>query len=148
MGAAYRGAGLPGTVANRADMSARVVGFSFVAFAGVCDVTGAGGAAFYMLLIAVCGIAVAALGASGDWLETRNQQLATGASAAVALLWSVALVLAVLGSSVRSAALDEGAVPTLGDAALAASLAVFVILGVLSLRSQRRRRPISVRRPV
>ena len=127
-------------MANRADMSARVVGFSFVALAGVCDVTGAHGAAFYMLLIAVCGIAVAALGAAGDWLEARNQRLTAGATAAVALLWSVALVLAVLGSSVRSAALEEGAVPTLGDAALAGSLAVFAILGALSLRSQRRRR--------
>jgi len=137
-------------VANRASMSARVVGFSFVALAGVCDVAGAHGAAFYLLLVAVCGIAVAALGAAGDWLETRNQRLASGASAVVALLWSVALVLAVLGSSVRSAALDEGAVPTLGDAALAASFAVFAILGALSLRSQqrRRRRSASARRPV
>ena len=136
-------------VANRADMSARLVGFSFVALAGICDLIGAHGAAFYMLLIAVCGIAVAALGATGDWLETRNQQLAAGAPATVAVLWSVALVLAVLGSSVRSAALDDGAVPTLGDAALAASFAVFAILGALSLRSQRRRRrrAASARRP-
>ena len=101
-------------------MSARVVGFSFVALAGVCDVAGVHGGAFYLLLVAVCGIAVAALGAAGDWLEARNQRLAAGAPAAVAALWSVALVLAVLGSSVRSAALDEGAVPTLGGAALAA----------------------------
>lgn len=128
-------------------MSARVVGFSFVAFAGISDVTGAHGAAFFLLLVAVCGIAVAALGAAGDWLEARNQRLDSGAPAAVALLWSVALVLAVLGSSVRSAALDEGAVPALGDAALAASLAVFAILGALSLRSQRRR-AAAARRPV
>ena len=126
-----------------------MVGFSFVALAGACDLIGAHGAAFYMLLIAVCGIAVAALGAAGDWLETRNQQLAAGAPATVAVLWSVALVLAVLGSSVRSAALDDGAVPTLGDATLAASFAVFAILGALSLRSQRRRRrrAASARRP-
>ena len=127
-------------------MSARVVGFSFVALAGVCDVTGAHGAAFYMQLIAVCGIAVAALGAAGDWLEARNQRVAAGAPATVALLWSVALVLAVLGSSVRSAALDDGAVPTLGGAALAASFAVFAMLGALSLRSQRRRRAATARR--
>ena len=126
-------------------MSARVVGFSFVALAGVCDVTGAHGGAFYLLLVAVCGIAVAALGAVGDWLEARNQRLAAGAAAAVALLWSAALVLAVLGSSVRSAALAEGAVPTLGDAALAASFAVFAILGALSLRSQRHRHTASAR---
>ena len=128
-------------------MSARVVGFSFVALAGACDIAGAHGGAFYLLLVAVCGIAVAALGAAGDWLEARNQRVAAGAAAAVALLWSVALVLAVLGSSVRSAALDEGAVPTLGDAALAASFAVFAILGALSLRSQRRRAAVA-RRPL
>ena len=132
-------------MANRAGMSARVVGFSFAALAGVCDVAGAHGGAFYMLLVAVCGIAVAALGATGDWLEARNQRLASGAPAAGAALWSVALVLAVLGSSVRSAALDEGAVPTLGGAALAASLAVFAILGALSLRSQRHRHTASAR---
>lgn len=146
MRGAYRGEGLPRAVSNRADMSARVVGFSFVALAGVCDVTGAHGAAFYMLLIAVCGIAVAALGAAGDWLEARNQRVAAGAPATVALLWSVALVLAVLGSSVRSAALDDGAVPTLGGAALAASFTVFAMLGALSLRSQRRRRSPAARR--
>ena len=134
-------------MANRAGMSARVVGFSFVALAGVCDVTGADGAAFYMLLIAVCGIAVAALGAAGEWLEARNQRAAAGAPAAVAALWSVALVLAVLGSSVRSAALDDGVVPTLGGAALAASFAVFAMLGALSLGSQRRRRSASASRP-
>lgn len=126
-------------MANPAGMSARLVGFSFVALAGACDVAGAHGAAFYFLLIAVCGVAVAALGAAGDWLETRNLGLASGGAAAAATLWCVALVLAVLGSSVRSAALDEGAVPTLGDAALAASLAVFAMLGALSLRSQRQR---------
>lgn len=126
-------------MANPVGMSARLVGFSFVALAGACDVAGAHGVAFYFLLIAVCGIAVAALGAAGDWLETRNLGLASGGAAAVATLWCVALVLAVLGSSVRSAALDEGAVPTLGDAALAASLAVFAMLGALSLRSQRQR---------
>ena len=126
-------------MANRADMSARLVGFSFVALAGVCDVAGAHGAAFYFLLVAVCGIAVSALGAAGDWLEARNLGLAAGAAAAVATLWCVALVLAVLGSSVRSAALDDGAVPTLGGMSLAASLAVFAMLGALSLRSQRRR---------
>ena len=42
-------------------MSARVIGFSFVALAGVCDMAGAYSAAFYLLLVAVSGIAVAAL---------------------------------------------------------------------------------------
>ena len=50
--------------ANRACMSARVIGFSFVALAGACDLAGAHSAAFYLLLVAVCGIAVAALGAA------------------------------------------------------------------------------------
>ena len=117
-------------------MSARVVGFSFVALAGVCDVAGAHGAAFYLLLVAVCGIAVAALGAAGDWLEVRPSGRAAREPAAIAGLWSLALVLAVLGSSVRSARLAEHAVPALGAATLAGSLAVFAVLGALSLRSR------------
>lgn len=120
-------------------MSARVVGSSFVALAGVCDVTGAHGAAFYLLLIAVCGIAVAALGAAGDWLEAHAQGLATQDRGAIAALWSLALVLAVLGCSARSAALEDGAVPALGAATLAASLAVFAVLGALSLQLRRGR---------
>lgn len=123
-------------------MSARVVGFSFVALAGVCDVAGAHDAAFYLLLVAVCGIAVAALGAAGDWLEARSNGTPARVAGTIAGLWSLALVLAVLGSSVRSARLAEHAVPALGGATLAGSLAVFALLGVLSLR----RRGISVLR--
>ena len=121
---------------NRASMSARIVGFSFVALAGVCDVTGAQGAAFYLLLVAVCGIAVAALGAAADWLEARSQGTAARAAGMVAALWSMALVLAVLGSSARSAALEDHGVPALGAATLAGSLAVFALLGALSLRGR------------
>lgn len=120
-------------------MSARLVGFGFVALVGVCDLAGAHGAAFYLLLVAVCGIAVAALGAAGEWLEARSQGTAATAAGVVAGLWSLALVLAVLGSSVRSAALEERAVPALGAASLTASLAVFAILGALSLRSRKGR---------
>ena len=129
-------------------MSARLVGFSFVAVAGGCDVAGGHGAAFYFLLVAVCGIAVATLGAAGDWLEARALSRGARAVGTVAGLWSLALVLAVLGCSARSAALEEGAVPALGAATLAASLAVFAILGALSLRGRsagRRRRLVRTR---
>ena len=117
-------------------MSARVIGFSFVALAGICDITGAHNAAFYLLLVSVCGIAVAALGAVGEWLEARNQGRAATRVGAVAGLWSAALVLAVLGSSARSATLEEHAVSALGAVSLAASLAVFAIIGAVSLRSR------------
>lgn len=118
-------------------MNARLVGFSFVALAGLCDVAGAHTAAFYLLLVAVCGIAVAALGAAGDWLEARHLRAASRRTlGTVAGLWSLALVLAVLGSSARSAAVDGHGLPALGTASLAASLAVFAALGALSLRSR------------
>ena len=124
-------------MANRARMSARVIGFSFVALAGVCDLAGAHGPAFYFLLVAVCGIAVAALGSAGDWLEARHRGAAGVRSRGiVAALWSLALVLAVLGSSARSSAVDGHGLPALGIAALAASLAVFAVLGALALRGR------------
>lgn len=118
-------------------MSARVIGFSFVALAGACDAAGAHGPAFYLLLVAVCGIAVAALGSAGDWLEARHRAAANVASRRlVAGLWSLALVLAVLGSSARSSAVDGHGLPALGLATLAASLAVFAVLGTLALRGR------------
>lgn len=118
-------------------MNARLAGFSFVVLAGLCDLAGAHGAAFYLLLVAVCAIAVAALAAVGDWLAARQRGPGSRLAGLAAGLWSFALVLAVLGSSVRSAALETGAVPPLGAASLAASLAVFGILGAVSLRSRR-----------
>lgn len=121
-------------------MSARVIGFSFVALAGICDLTGAHNAAFYLLLVSVCGIAVAALGAVGEWLEARNQGAPSGSARTVAALWSAALVLAVLGSSARSATLEEHAVSAVGAVSLAASLAVFAIIGAVSWRSRPVRR--------
>lgn len=124
-------------MAKRARMSARVIGFSFVALAGACDLAGAHGPAFYFLLVAVCGIAVAALGSAGDWLEARHCAVAEARSRGlVAALWSLALVLAVLGSSARSSAVDGHGLPALGLGALAASLAVFAVLGALALRGR------------
>ena len=131
--------------ANPACMSARVIGFSFVALAGACDLAGANSAAFYLLLVAVSGIAVAALGASGDWLEARSGATGSRLPGIVAGLWCTALTLAVLGSSVRSAALEDHGVPALGAATLAGSLAVFAVLGAVSWRNRAAARPSSAR---
>ena len=117
-------------------MSARVIGFSFVVLAGACDLGRAHTAAFYLLLVAVCGIAVAALGSAAEFIEARHRALAAARRLGwVAGLWSLALVLAVLGSAARSAAVDGG-LPALGTASLAASFAVFAVLGALQLRGR------------
>jgi hypothetical protein len=88
--------------------------------------------AFYALLAAVPAAAVAALEAFGHVLDGADEHLH-------ALLWTVVLVLVVVGCAVRAPAVAEGAVPTLGRSALLACLAVFCVQALVAAAAELRR---------
>src|SRR5207249_2643318 len=98
----------------------------------LCDAAGSHRLAFYALLIAVTAASVAALTAFGEYLDSRCARTAWRAT-----LWSLGLVLIVVGASTRSAALGAGSVPAIAVSALVAALVVFAALGLLALAPPR-----------
>jgi hypothetical protein len=125
-------------------MARRAVPALLVAAAAFADVSGERSLALYALLAAVPALAVAALSGLGELLDgeaepSRQLQL---------LLSTLALVLAVVGASVRGPAVSGGALPPLAGSALVACL---VLLGLEAAvraaraaveRPPRRRRPL------
>src|SRR4051812_50176989 len=94
-------------------MARRAIPVGLVIAAAAADGAGAHGLAFYALLLAVPAAAAVALEAFGHVLDGADEHLH-------ALLWTVVLVLLVVGAAVRSPAGTEGAVPGLACSALLA----------------------------
>jgi hypothetical protein len=113
-------------------MARRVLPVGLVLAAAAADGAGVHGLAFYALLLAVPAAAVAALEAFGRVLDGADEHLH-------ALLWTVVLVLLVIGAAVRSPAVTQGAVPGLARSALLACLAVFCVQAVVAAAAELRR---------
>jgi hypothetical protein len=113
-------------------MARRAIPVGLVIAAAAADGAGAHGLAFYALLLAVPAAAVAALEAFGHVLDGADEHLH-------ALLWTVVLVLLVIGAAVRSPAVTEGAVPGLARSALLACLAIFCVQAVVAAAAELRR---------
>src|SRR5215210_1418193 len=113
-------------------MARRAIPIGLVIAAAAADGAGAHGLAFYALLLAVPAAAVAALDAFGDVLDGADEHLH-------ALLWTVVLVLLVIGAAVRSPAVTEGAVPGVARSALLACLAIFCVQAVAAAAAELRR---------
>src|SRR3954452_21841696 len=113
-------------------MTRRLVPVGLVIAAAAADGAGAHGLAFYALLLAVPAAAAAALEAFGHVLDGADEHVH-------ALLWTVVLVLLVIGAAVRSPSVTEGAVPGLARCALLACLAIFCVQAVVAAAAELRR---------
>jgi hypothetical protein len=113
-------------------MARRAIPVGLVIAAAAADGAGAHGLAFYALLLAVPAAAVVALEAFGHVLDGADEHLH-------ALLWTVVLVLLVVGAAVRSPAVTAGSVPGLARSALLACLAVFCVQAVVAAAAELRR---------
>lgn len=100
--------------------------------AAAADGSGAPGAAFYLLLLAVPAVAVVALDTFGRVLDGAGDHLH-------ALLWATVLALVVVGAAVRAPAVTEGAVPGLARSALVGCLAIICVQALLGLVAEFRR---------
>jgi peptidoglycan/LPS O-acetylase OafA/YrhL len=107
-------------------MVARALAFFLLVAAALADTSGAHAAAFYFLLAAVPAIAVGALTALGELVETRGLKGKILGSVQ-ALASTLALVLAIVIVGSRSGPLFQVPVPGLGFSALAACLGLFVL---------------------
>ena len=87
----------------------------------VADAAGARGLALYLLLAAILGAAVAALGFFGELVEGSAD---SEAGAVYVGLTSLALVLLVVGAAVRANTLPDRAVPALGTSTVVGALAL------------------------
>jgi uncharacterized membrane protein YoaK (UPF0700 family) len=114
-------------------MTRRAVPVGLVIVAAAADGAGVHGLAFYALLLAVPAAAVAALEAFGRVLDGENDLLH-------AVLWTIVLVLVVVGSAVRAPAVTEGVVPASARSALLACLAVFCVQAVVAATEELRGR--------
>jgi hypothetical protein len=114
-------------------MTRRAVPVGLVIAAAAADGAGIHGLAFYALLLAVPAAAVAALEAFGHVLDGKNEHLH-------ALLWTIVLLLVVVGAAARAPAVTEGAVPTAARSALLACLAVFCVQAVVAAAAEFRSR--------
>ena len=101
--------------------------------AAAADGAGFHALAFYALLLAVPAAAVAALEAFGRVLDGADEHLH-------ALLWTIVLLLVVVGAAARAPAVTEGAVPTAARSALLACLAVFCVQAVVAAAAEFRSR--------
>ena len=114
-------------------MARRAVPVGLVIAAAAADGAGFHGLAFYALLLAVPAAAVAALEAFGRVLDGADEHLHP-------LLWTVVLVLVVVGAAVRAPAVAEGVVPVAARSALLACLAVFCVQAVVAATEELRGR--------
>jgi hypothetical protein len=94
-----------------------------VVAAALADARGAHGLAFDALLAAIPFAAVSGLVAFGDYLERRDDAVA----GFQALLWTLALALAVVSCAARSPETQTHTLPPLGASALAGCLAVLAL---------------------
>src|SRR5436190_20071156 len=94
----------------------RALSPSLVAAAVLADAQGEHRLAFYALFVAIPALAVAAIGAFGDYLE--------GSSPIFVWVNSLALVLAVAGAALRAPTLAQDRVPTVALSALVLAVCV------------------------
>jgi len=92
----------------------------------------------YALLAAVPAVAVAALGAFGDWLEEGTPLGQASPGALGALLWGLALCFVVAASASRPLLLMEGAASGLAHSALVACLVALSLESIVALVAQAR----------
>jgi hypothetical protein len=114
-----------------------------VVAAAFADARGAHGLAFDALLGAIPFAAVSALAAFGDYLEQREDSL----GGLQALLWTLALALAVVSCAARSPETQTHTLPPLGASALAACLAVFALKACVAAVPYLRRVAIAAAKP-
>jgi hypothetical protein len=116
-------------------MTRRALSPSLVVAAVLADAQGEHRLAFYALLASVPLLAVAAIGAFGDYVE--------GSSPAYAWTSGLALALVVLAASLRAPALAAGTVPPVALSAVVLALTLLAAQAVLELARGRleRQRP-------
>ena len=142
LGAGERNAGTSDATANLRGMTRRALSPSLVVAAVLADAQGEHRLAFYALFAAIPALAVAAIGAFGDYLE--------GSSPIFASVSALVLALVVVGTAVRAPALADDAVPTLALSVLVLALALLAAQGALELARGwlERQRPRRVARQV
>ncbi|HEX6702518.1 MAG TPA: hypothetical protein VF101_17455 [Gaiellaceae bacterium] len=106
-------------------MTRRALSPSLVVAAVLADAQGEHRLAFYALFAAIPALAVAAIGAFGDYLE--------GSSPIFVWVNSLALVLVVAGTALRAPALAQDRVPTVALSALVLVVCVLAAQSVLEL---------------
>jgi hypothetical protein len=106
-------------------MTRRALSPSLVVAAVLADAQGEHRLAFYALFAAIPALAVAAIGAFGDYLE--------GSSPIFVWVNSLALVLVVAGTALRAPALAEDRVPTVALSALVLAVCALTAQSVLEL---------------
>jgi hypothetical protein len=114
-----------------------------VVAAAFADARGAHGLAFDALLAAIPFAAVSALAAFGEYLEQRDDAV----GGLQALLWTLALTLAVVSCAARSPETQTHTLPPLGASALVGCLAVFGIKLCVAAAPYLRRVAIAAAKP-
>ena len=123
-------------------MALRALPALLVALAALADGAGEPAVALYALLAAVPALAIAALGALGDVLDgdaVPRRQLQ-------ALLWAVALTLAVGGAAVRGPAVRDADLPAFAGSALIACLVALALEAAVAAAHTAVERPPRQRR--
>ena len=111
-------------------MTRRALSPSLVVAAVLADAQGEHRLAFYALFAAIPALAVAAIGAFGDYLE--------GSSPIFASLNVLALALVVVGTALRAPGLVSGSVPPVALSALVAALVLLAAQSILELARDRK----------
>jgi hypothetical protein len=121
----------------------RALAAALVVAAAFADARGAHGLAFDALLAAIPFAAVSALAAFGEYLERRDDPV----GGVQALLWTLALALAVVSCAARSPETQTHALPPLGASALAGCLAVFALKACVAVAPYLRRVALAAAKP-
>ena len=101
-------------------MGSRLLPLSLALGAFVADAAGLHHLAYYLVLLAVVGAAAAAFVGVGEWLEGKGGLVRAGST-------TLALVLLLLGSAVRSVAPEGGSVPVFAVSTLVLAGLVYVL---------------------
>lgn len=101
-------------------MGSRLLPLSLALGAFVADAAGRHHLAYYLVLLAVVGAAAAAFVGVGEWLEGKGGLVRAGST-------TLALVLLLLGSAVRSVAPEGGGVPVFAVSTLVLAGLVYVL---------------------
>ena len=101
-------------------MGSRLLPLSLALGAFTADAAGFHHIAYYLVLLAVVGAAAAAFVGVGEWLEGKGGLVRAGST-------TLALVLLVLGSAVRSIAPEGGSVPVFAVSTLVLAALVYCL---------------------
>jgi hypothetical protein len=110
-------------------VSARLSSVLLVVGASLADAAGRHSVAYWMLVVAVPVVAIAALSALGDVLDGTA---ATPRDRGVAVLGALALPFLLLGTAVRAPVLTDAPPPAIGVTAVVAALALFAAQALLA----------------